>query len=277
MTTDNTLENHYAAQGMRERLDNALEEAGLGSGYLPWTRLVGLDQFHSRGLEASQELALALGPKAEDAVLDLGSGLGGPARFLAATVGCHVTGIELTGEYVDISNYLTERAGLSDKVQFIEGDAAKLPFDDESFDHAWTIHVAMNIADKEGFYRGVHRVLRNGGRFAIYDIVKGDKEPAIYPAPWSPTPEFSFLASAAETAELIKEAGFTEILFEDDTERALAGMLQFINAPAPDPNAPKMVTLPQVIGPQMRPILKNIVQNFQEGRTHVLRAVYRKN
>jgi SAM-dependent methyltransferase len=277
MTTDTALENHYASQGLRQRLDAALQDAGLGSGHIEWTRLVALDQFHSRGLEASQELAHALAPKAEDTVLDLGSGFGGPARFLAATVGCHVTGIELTGEYVAISNYLTERAGLADRVRFIEGDAAQLPFDDESFDHAWTIHVAMNIADKEGFYRGVHRVLRSGGRFAIYDIVRGENEPVIYPTPWSPTPEFSFLASAAETAELIKGVGFTEVLNEDDTAPALDNLVQIANASAPDPNAPRMVTLPQVIGPQLRPMLMNIIQNFQEGRTRVLRAVFCKN
>ncbi len=276
MTTDTSLQNHYATQGIRERLDAALEEAGLGTGPIEWTRLVALDQFHSRGLEASKELAGVLGAKAEDAVLDLGSGLGGPARFLAATVGCHVTGIELTGEYVDISNYLTERVGLSDKVTFVQGDAAKLPFEDESFDHAWTLHVSMNIEDKEGFYRGVHRVLKSGGHFAVYDFTRGDNAPVIYPTFWSPVPELSFLASASETSDLLKAVGFTEIQIEDDTEQALASLVRLANPPAPDPDAPRMVSLGQIIGPQVRPMVKNVIQNFQEGRIRVLRAIVRK-
>jgi hypothetical protein len=135
----------------------------------------------------------------------------------------------------------------------------------------------MNIADKEGFYKGVHRVLRSGGRFAIYDVLKGEVEPALYPAPWSPVPELSFLASASETSNLLKAAGFTEISFEDDTVPALDALAALLNAPAPDPNAPKMVSLPQVLGPQVRPMVMNMVQNLREGRTRVARMVVRKD
>jgi ubiquinone/menaquinone biosynthesis C-methylase UbiE len=276
MNHDN-LENHYASEGLRERVTAALQEAGLGSGHINWSQLAQLDQFHSRGLEAARELAKVLDAKAEDTVLDLGSGLGGPSRFLAATVGCHVTGIELTKDYVYISNDLTERSGLSGKVAAIEGDASKLTFDDETFDHAWTIHVSMNIQDKEAFYKGVYRVLRQGGRFAIYDILKGDYEPAIYPTPWSPVPDLSFLATASETTDLLRAAGFTEVLFEDDTKQALEALALIANAPPPAPNTPKTVTLPQVLGPKVRPMLKNMMQNFQEGRTRVARVVVRKD
>ena len=132
MTSQISLENHYASQGIRQRLDKALQDAGLGSGHIEWSQLVQLDQFHSRGVEAVRELSQVLGAKAEDSVLDLGSGLGGPARFLAASVGCRITGVELTKEYVDISNYLSERTGLADKVNFIQGDAAHLTFADAS-------------------------------------------------------------------------------------------------------------------------------------------------
>ena len=271
------LEDHYASAGLRDRVNTALQQAGLGSGRIEWPQLAQLDQFHSRGVEAVQELAKVLGAKAGDSVLDLGSGLGGPSRFLAATVGCHVTGVELTKDYVAISNDLTERTGLSGNVTAIEGDASKLPFEDETFDHAWTIHVSMNIQDKQAFYQGVHRVLRPGGRFAFYDVLKGTNEPAIYPTPWAPAPELSFLASASETAQFLKDAGFTEVLFEDDTKQALEALARIANAPPPAADTPKTVSLPQVLGPKVRPMLKNFMQNLQEGRACVVRAVVRKD
>ena len=166
---------------------------------------------------------------------------------------------------------------MSDKVSFIQGDAAQLTFADETFDHAWTIHGSMNIQDKDSFYKGVHRVLRHGGRFAIYDVLKGDNEPALYPSPWSPVPELSFLASTSETANLLKAAGFTEVSFEDDTKSALDSLAALFTAPAPDPNAPKTVNLPQVIGTQVRPMVMNMAQNLREGRTRVVRALVRKD
>lgn len=277
MTMQQSLEDHYASEGIRERLDRALEQAGLGAGPIQWQQLAQLDQFHSRGLEAVKELAAVLEVKAEDTVLDLGSGLGGPARYLAATVGCQVMGVELTEEYVEMAQYLSERTGLADRTRFVQGDAADLKFADQSFDHAWTIHVSMNIADKAGFYAGVHRVLRQGGRFAMYDVLRGEVEPAIYPAPWSPVPELSFLASLAETQQLLAEAGFTEVLIADDSARALEGLTALLSAPPPDPNGPKVVSLPQVIGPQVRPMVMNLTQNLREGRTRVIRALVRKD
>lgn len=276
MPNNSGLEHHYASEGIRTRIVEALSAAGLGSGPIEWTQLVQLDQFHSRGLEATRELAQRLGAEPGDKVLDLGSGFGGPARFLAATVGCHVTGIDLMQEYVDIATELTERAGLATRVAFVQGDASKLTFADETFDRAWTIHVSMNIRDKQGFYEGVYRVLRSDGVFALYDVVKGDNEPALYPAPWSPVPELSFLATTSETSNLLQAAGFEQIVVEDDTDQALEGMRRIVNAPAPSPDAPKTVSLPQVLGPRVRPMLTNMVLNFEQNRTKVIRAVARK-
>ncbi len=102
-------------------------------------------------------------PHAGDRVLDVGSGLGGPARLIAAQRGCDVTGIDLTPEYVEVAERLTQRTGLGEQVRFVCGDALELPFDDASFDAAITLHVAMNIADRARLYAAIRRVLARVG------------------------------------------------------------------------------------------------------------------
>ena len=276
MNSKQTLIDHYAADGLRERLTAGLAQAGLAEGPIDWKQLAQLDQFHTRGLMASSELAEALDAKAGETLLDLGSGFGGPARFIAATRGVHVTGIELSDLYVTIANEFSERTGLSDKAKFVQGDAAALPFDANSFDLAWTLHVSMNIEDKSGFYAGVHRVLKPGGKFAIYDVAKGTTEPVLYPAPWSPVPEFSFLCTLEETRHQLLESGFTILTYQDATTEAIGWLSKIQAATPPQPDAPKRVTLGQTIGPQVLPMLRNMGQNFMEGRTRVLRAIVQK-
>ena len=138
-------------------------------------------------------------------VLDVGSGIGGPARFLAATYGCQVTGVDLSEPFVDAARYLTERTGQSGQVSFQTASALELPFDDGRFDVVLLQHVAMNISDRARLYREIRRVLKSGGRFATFDVVLNSGEPH-YPVPWARTPATSFLLTAAATREAI-EAG----------------------------------------------------------------------
>jgi SAM-dependent methyltransferase len=128
------IQDNYTIEAMVERVQQAIESAGLGTGRLQWSDLVPFDQFHVRGLEATKELASELQLKRGQSVLDVGSGLGGPARYLAAAHAVQVTGIDLTPSFIEISNYLSERSGLTDKLIFTEGDATELPFPDEAFD-----------------------------------------------------------------------------------------------------------------------------------------------
>lgn len=274
MNTTQALENHYAAEGLRQRLDVALAEAGFATGPIDWKLLAQFDQFHTRGLVAVKELAELLNPHAMDKVLDLGSGFGGPARCLAATHGCDVTGIDLNELYVAISNDLSDRTGLADRTTFVQGDAANLPFDNESFEHAWTLHVSMNIQDKAAFYASVFRVLKPGGTFAIYDVVRGSGESVLYPAPWSPLEEFSFLATLSETQALVNAAGFITLQCDDKTAEAIEWLKQMPSSP--NPSGPKQLNLPGVIGPHFGPMLKNMAQNFMEGRTRIVQGLFQK-
>ena len=202
------VRDHYRATGLTERLKTALAALGPEDQQFTPQQLAALDQFHTRGLAATVELAKLAGITADMSVLDVGSGVGGPARFLAATYGCQVTGVDLSEPFVHAARYLTERTGQSERVSFETASALELPFDDGHFDVVLLQHVAMNIAERTRLYREIRRVLKSGGRFATFDVVLSSGAPH-YPVPWARTPATSFLLTADATREAIEPAGFT--------------------------------------------------------------------
>jgi ubiquinone/menaquinone biosynthesis C-methylase UbiE len=262
------VRDHYRATGLTERLKTAL--TALGSDEQPLTpqQLVTLDQFHTRGLAATAELAMLAGVTAEMLVLDVGWGVGGPARFLSATYGCRVTGVDLSDPFVDAARYLTERTGQSERVSFETASALELPFDDGDFDVVLLQHVAMNIAARARLYREIRRVLRSTGRFAMHDVVSNGGDPH-YPVPWARTRETSFLLTAAATREAIEPAGFRTLVWQDDTEAAKAWIAQLRAAgPLPSPN------LGVVMGADFPQLAANLGRNLMEGRLGILTAVF---
>ena len=190
------VRDHYRATGLTERLKTALTAFGPEDQRLTPQQLATLDQFHTRGLAATVELARLAGITADMSVLDVGSGVGGPARFLAASYGCEVTGVDLSHSFVDAARYLTGRTGQSERVSFETASALDLPFGDGDFDVVLLQHVAMNIADRVRLYREIRRVLKPSGKFATFDVVSNGGEPH-YPVPWARTPATSFLLTAA--------------------------------------------------------------------------------
>lgn len=213
---------HYGREGLVERILAALTEAGKDIDHLTIDDLAPVDELHSRRRLATEELARMLAPKPGQRVLDIGSGLGGPARYLAKACGCRVTGVDLTAEFVATAIELTRRGGLSERVDFKQGSALELPFDDGSFDLAWSQNVAMNIADRERYYAQMHRVLVPDGRLAIQDMTQGPGGELTYPVMWADTPATSFLRTAEETQRLLTQAGFKILAWEDKTATAIA-------------------------------------------------------
>jgi SAM-dependent methyltransferase len=263
-----SVRNHYRATGLTQRLKTALTVLGPEEERLTPQQLGALDQFHTRGLAATAELAILAGITVDTSVLDVGSGVGGPARFLAATYGCRVTGVDLSEPFVDAARYLTERTGQSEQVSFQTASALDLPFDDGSFNAVLLQHVAMNISDRPRLYREIRRVLKSGGRFATFDVVLNNGEPH-YPLPWSHTPAASFLLTAAATRERIEPAGFRTLIWQDDTEAAKAWAAQVLaSGPPPSPN------LGVVMGPDFAKLAANLGRNLMEGRLGILTAVF---
>jgi sarcosine/dimethylglycine N-methyltransferase len=259
---------HYRATGLTERLKTALTVLGPDGGLLTPQQLATLDHFHTSGLAATAELAKLAGITADMSVLDVGSGVGGPARFLAATYGCRVTGLDLSETFVDAARYLTERTGQTGQVSFETGSALELPFDGGRFDVVLLQHVAMNISDRARLYCEIRRVLKSGGRFATFDVVSISGEPQ-YPLPWARTPATSYLLTAAATREVIEPAGFRTLVWQDDTEAAKAWFAQLrASGPPPSPN------LGVVMGPDFAQLAANLGGSLMAGRLGILTAVF---
>jgi len=109
--------------------------------------------------------------RAEDVVLDVCSGMGGPARYFAWKTGCDVTGLDLTASRVEGATELTRAAGLSDAVRFVHGNALDMPFRDASFTLAVAQESFAHIPDKPRLLAECARVLRPGGRLVFSDIL----------------------------------------------------------------------------------------------------------
>lgn len=173
------IREYYGPVGLVERLRSVLATFGTEDQQLEPQQLAPLDQFHTRGLAATTELAELAGITEQSDVLDIGAGVGGPVRFLAASYGCQVAGIDLSEPFVEAARYLTRRTGQSEQIVFEVGSALDLPFPDKRFDVVLLQHVAMNIGDRPQLYTEIRRVLRSGGKLAIYDVVRRDGAPTI--------------------------------------------------------------------------------------------------
>ena len=222
MGTDSDISRHYTRGDLLERLHAALLGDDIDPDHPTIETLAPFDQFHGRGLEATEEVADVLAVAATDHLLDVGSGIGGPARYIADRFGCRVTGIDLTAEFCDVARHLTQMLGLEDRVAFEQGDALAMPFADASFDGAYSMNVSMNIADKAGFYREIHRVLRPGAWLVLIEIAQGPNGSLDYPTPWAQTAESSFLVTPSETGEVLEASGFTDLKSRDTAKESLA-------------------------------------------------------
>lgn len=213
---------HYGEAGIGERILAALQEEGIDIDALTPRDLSPIDQFHTRGILATREHAELAAPTEDMHVLDIGCGIGGPARYLASTYGCRVTGVDLTEEFVAVAKMLTERCRLDHFVDFRQANGLDLPFDDASFDMAWCQNVTMNIEDKAAFYREIARVLKPGGRFTSTEMATGAAGPPHFPLPWARVPEISFLVPQEEMRAALEAAGFRIVEWRDTSADVIA-------------------------------------------------------
>lgn len=270
-----TVNEHYATGDLGAVILNALAEQGKDVNALQVTDLAPIDQFHSRGREATDELAAMAQLRAGETVLDVGGGMGGSARVLAQEFGCTVTVLDLTQEFVRVGELLTARTQMQDRVQFQLGSALEIPFEDNVFDVAWSQHSTMNIGDKPKLFAEMYRVLKPGGRYALYEIMAGPNSPAHYPVPWATTPDISFLETPEMIRAQLETAGFRQVAWQEQTDAAHEFFRQRIAA-IDSGVPPPALGLHLFFQERFVPAFRNIFRNFEEKRLRVVMAVFEK-
>jgi SAM-dependent methyltransferase len=268
------IADHWAQGDVYALIIAALEKSSKSLDDLSVEELAPLDHFHARGFQATVELADRLPMRPDDRVLDIGCGLGGPARYFAQRFGCHVTGIDLTQPFVDAGNKLTALLGMQDRVTMEQGDGQQLPYSDEAFDGAYTQHVTMNVAARARFLAEASRVLKPRACFALTEHGLGPKGEPHYPVPWSGDGSGSYLAAPSETRALLEAAGFDDIVIEDTGPKYLAAYRVVIEKAERGALPPLGYHI--FLGVGVLEKLRNAARNIEEGRTQPIMAICRK-
>lgn len=267
----NSSNTHYNRSGLAEAILGALARGGKDPQALTADDLAPVDEIHIRGRKATHELAAGLALQPGSLVLDLGCGIGGAARHLAAAYGCSVIGIDLTFDYCRAAAVLGQRSGFQANPSYLQGDATMLPFADKTFDCVWTVHTAMNIPGKPRLYAEISRVLKPGGTLAIYDILAGSGGPIHTPVPWASEPSASHLVTPEQLRSLLAGAGFSITSWKDTTEE---GRLWFSRlAERTKGGTPPPVGMQLLFGESFGVMAKNQVKNLVEERITLIECI----
>lgn len=264
MNSADTIRSHYARSGILERVDAFLAARGIDPEHPSYRDFLSFDQLHSRGAGATVEHIENAGIISSMHVLDLGCGVGGCSRVIAATCGCHVTGIDLTAEFIEVARELTRRCGMGDQIEFRQADALGLPFTDDSFDHVWCHNLTMNIQNKQKLISEVARVLKRGGRFSCSEIGQGSAGALVFPLPWATDASSSFLVPPAAMRQTI-EAGGLRVLKEVDLSDAGITFLKEMRARA-ERGEPPLYAHRVIMGDDFGERVKNFGQCAMERR-----------
>jgi ubiquinone/menaquinone biosynthesis C-methylase UbiE len=263
MSTEKQVADHYTHGGLIAAIVAGLEKLGKTPQTVTIDDLAAVDEFHIGGRQASEDFLSRLGLTAASHVLDVGSGLGGPSRFTASRFGARVAGIDLTPEYVETGRELNRWLGLDARIDLQQASALAMPFADASFDAAYMMHVGMNIADKKALAAEVARVLKAGGPFGIYDVMRVGEGDLAFPVPWAASPETSALATPAAYRQALEAAGFR--VTHERNRRAFA--LDFFEQMAARTAAegPAPLGIHVLMGETRAEKVKNMLANVKDG------------
>lgn len=267
------IEDHYLKEGLFEDIVHRLKVQNIDLNNVKRSDIAGVDEFHVRGAAVSRELANGININGLK-VLDVGCGLGGPCRMLADEYNCQTTGIDLSKEYIRTANKLSELVNLNNKTTFIQGNATELPFEDNHFDVVWTQHVQMNVPNKKKFYYEINRVLKSGGYFLFYDILKKGNGEINYPMPWASDSNLSFLFKSEKMNYFLEEFGLTK---KQSTNQTQAG-IDFLDAldNKLKESGPSKMGLNVLMGETTKPKLMNLLYHLKRGKLELESGVYKK-
>lgn len=270
----NSVIHQYTRENIYETIVQRLHEQGVEKNKITREHISSVDEFHIKGAEVSLEMAKEAELSKELKVLDVGCGIGGPARMIADVFGCSVTGVDLTNEFIRTASLLSQLVGLSGKTEFIIADATELPFEDNTFDVVWTQHAQMNIEEKEKLYSEIHRVLKREGRFIYYDIFSSEKEDLKFPLPWADDSSISFLIELNDFGRLMKETGFKELLRKERTSDSI-DFFETVFENNKKEGSPK-IGLNIFMTEQTSLKLSNLLNNLSENKLKVQSGIYQK-
>jgi ubiquinone/menaquinone biosynthesis C-methylase UbiE len=250
---------YYTRDALEERILEALRSAGKNPERLCIDDLALLDNLHVGGGESTEALAAFMDLRPDMQLLDVGCGIGGPARYFSGR-GCQVTGIDLSEEFVRVARSLTRMLKLDGKAGFRQGSALALPFRTGTFDGAYMIHVGMNIEDKAGVFRELARVLKPGGHFTIFDIMRRGNGTFEYPLPWALNPATSFVGSVEDYRHSLQDAGF-RIDHQRERSQFALDWAQRMRARSSSP----VLGMHLLMGEQAPVMLKNVMTAIASG------------
>lgn len=254
MNTEKVIQ-HYQRLDRVQIIKDGLAAKGIEFEKATIDDLSAFDEFHIGGHDATEYFLKQFHFEPTAKILDVGCGVGGPARFMAQHYGCHITGLDLTPKYIETGKLLSQNTGFSAQTEFIEGNACDMPFEDAQFDGATLIHASMNIPDKDNLYSEIARCIKSQGILAMYDILGTDKDSddkLIYPVPWSDSAQYSILTIKQNLVQRLEHLGFKIISEENRSDYAI----NFITEAMP--------ILEKRIDADYLQRFKNLVKNVQE-------------
>jgi SAM-dependent methyltransferase len=274
MTSSKSISDHWGTGDVYGRIMDAMKAASISPDTVTVEQLAPVDHFHARGFPATVELADLLPIRPGHHIVDIGCGVGGPARYLAKRFGCRVSGVDITAPFVEAANKLTALLKMEGQVEARLGDGQNLPYGDGMFDGGYAQHVTMNIADRARFFGEAFRVLKSGSFFALTEHGLGPNGNPHYPVPWSEDGSGAYLVTPASTAAYLAEAGFVDVKVEDTGEKYLAGYRRNMELAAQ--GALPAFGIHILMGSTAPAKTRNAARNIEEGRTHPVQIICHK-
>ena len=274
MINSKSIENFWTRGDIFSRVHHAMSEAGLINKELNIEDLFPIDQYHARGIAATVDLGKRMPISKNQKIIDIGCGLGGPARYYAKEFKCFITGIDITPSFIEIGNEFNKLTSMSDNIQLLVGNGEILDFKNETFDGAYSQHVTMNISDRKKFFSEAFRVLKKDSFFAFTEHGLGPEGNPIFPLPWADSSEMSFLLPPETTISILKDIGFSDIKIIETADKYISSYEKLIGLKSA--NKKTILGIHVIGGESMNERSTNSMQSIKENRTLPFEIVCKK-